>query len=1555
MLKTKRFLRQNAKLQTRVSELEFQERQSRMLNSTLQTIRKVHQCIHREKDEDKLLLDTCRIIAENTPYQCVWIVKVSIDNKPVKIEQAGYGAEFQEFIEAWNNGKLPACIKTLLNGQKTMTINDPLVSCSLCPLQSHDSLHEITGLRLETNNHLLGILMVSHSRKVTPGAEEPSLLSELAGDISLALHALDLEHGQKHINQQLARSEQQFRTILTSASIGISLTRVDGSILEINTALAEMLGYTVGELYGGNFATFTHPEDVAASQKYLRSLFAGVKDKHEFDVRYLHKRGNVVWGHVNTILLRDSEGEPLHLITMVQDITDRKQAEEVFQKSEERYRLVLDHMIEGAQIIGRDLRFLYLNDAAAEHARRPKREILGHTLMEAYPCIENTEMFAVVRKCLAHGACHRMENEFIFPDGSRGWFELSMLPVPEGVATLSLDITARKQVETALRASEEMLRSILLSSPNAIAVTDLHGTIVECNQKMVNLLGYSSRDQLVGKDGSTFLSPKERKKAIITLKELLNVGSVETFARVLITKDEREFHAEISVNSIKDAQGKPVGFVSLIKDITERMRVEEALRKSQVSLLEAQKIAHVGSWEHDVKTGMEIWSNEMFRIFGRDPLTRGTSYTERRRAIHPEDWKKLDNALLNAIQTGTSIDQEMRMIHPDGTTRWGRMIGQSLKNEVGQVITLRGTLQDITDHKQAEKALRESEEKFRSIMVSSPNAITVTDLNGTIVECNQKALYLLGFPSSADMIGKNWLVFITPNDRERALECMKNTLERGFIENIECMLVTKDGREFPGELSASVINNSDDKPVRFVAITKDITKRKRAEEELRFRNVLLSTQQETTIDGILAVDEKGIILSCNQRFIDMWVIPSDVIKTRSDQLVLKVMLEKIVDPDQFSERVEHLSANRCVIGQDEIFLKDGRIFEQYSAPMQESNARYYGRVWYFRDITERKQAEGALRESEQKFRNFIEQSAEILLLTDEGGKLILWNHAAEQLFGLKGSEAQGKYIWDIQFKFVIDLKKNLQYLQALKRNTLHVLVTGQGSWVNQIREMEIRLPTGEHAILETRAFSIQTEKGFLIGSVNRDVTKSRRSEELLKKRLMYERMLAEISGQALLISNTEDFFQKILEILGKTLDITRVSLYRYYPDAGAVSLLREWVDSRYTSAEYHLREISPSESQWIAEQLASNQVKLFVDSDKNLAGVHVTIPPAPNSKKRLVVPLSVDQECFGFLGFEDAQHDRVWRDEDIDILRTTATIIAQTISRNKYKEQLEEIVLNRTKQLQTTVEQLEKVIRERQSVQEELLDAKIAAETANRAKSEFLANMSHELRTPLNAITGFSQILQDSIIAPVNREQQEVLGNILESGNHLLTLINEILDLSKIEAGKVELKWSSFHLAPFLERCQHLFSDKAAAKNLVLSMDVSKDIDYIVADEVKLKQVVFNLLSNAVKYTLTGGDVGIQARIVGDQIQITVWDTGIGLSQGSIPKLFQPFGRIVTEYSKGFGGTGLGLHYSKKLVELHGGTIWVESEEGKGSRFHFTIPHSNPHSTTPNMVRDTKS
>jgi signal transduction histidine kinase/DNA-binding response OmpR family regulator len=292
-------------------------------------------------------------------------------------------------------------------------------------------------------------------------------------------------------------------------------------------------------------------------------------------------------------------------------------------------------------------------------------------------------------------------------------------------------------------------------------------------------------------------------------------------------------------------------------------------------------------------------------------------------------------------------------------------------------------------------------------------------------------------------------------------------------------------------------------------------------------------------------------------------------------------------------------------------------------------------------------------------------------------------------------------------------------------------------------------------------------------------------------------------------------------------------------------------------------------------------------------------------RSMVIVPLRREQEIIGALTVRSKVPDAV-PEPAVDLLETFASQSTVAITNARVFRELED----KTRQL----------------------------EVVSRHKSEFLASMSHELRTPLNSVIGFSDVLLDRMFGDLNERQAEYIGDIRDSGRHLLELINEILDLSKVEAGQMELDRSAVSLPDLLAQGVAMVRERADGHGIALSLDVAPEVGTVLADELKLKQVVLNLLSNAAKFTPDGGSVLVTAALLGDEVQVSVRDTGIGIAEAERERIFEAFQRGGREARTTTEGTGLGLTLSRRIVDLHGGQLWLESELGVGSTFTFTIP-----------------
>ncbi len=671
-----------------------------------------------------------------------------------------------------------------------------------------------------------------------------------------------------------------------------------------------------------------------------------------------------------------------------------------------------------------------------------------------------------------------------------------------------------------------------------------------------------------------------------------------------------------------------------------------------------------------------------------------------------------------------------------------------------------------------------------------------------------------------------------------------------------------------------------------------------------------------------------------------------------------------------------------------------------------SASRPYQVYTTFEDITERKQAEEALRESEERFRSFIEQSAEGITLTDETGRIIEFNRTMEFITGFSRESVLGQTSWGFQMQLIAPHLRNNQLRERMKRITLNALSTGKTPSFNTPVETTVYCADGNSRFIRQIIFPIKTKNGYRLGSVVHDITDYKQTQEALQQSETQLQILVETSPVAIVILDRAGQVlstnKKFIEIFGYTpKDVPSIDHWWEvaYPDPD----YREWSKAmwltRLTEAIQTNGELTPVESKVFCKD---GRTRYATFSEAIVGNRHIVAAIDITERKQTEDALRESQQMLsnvidqfpGFVFWKDRQSvymgcnhafaaegnleppdiigktdfDMLWTQDKAEIYRAedawviengratlnvvgsrpladgqlswTSTnktplfdadgqivgILGVSHDITKIKQTEEELRLHR--------DHLEELVKERTA---ELMVAKEKAETASRSKSAFLANMSHELRTPLNAVLGYAQILQQQ---PLDPEVISRLNIIQQSGQHLLTLINDILDLSKIEAYRLELHPTAIHLPTFLENIVGLIRPRVEAKNLKFNFEAPALPGGIEADETRLRQVLLNLLGNAVKFTHAGQiSLRVRANLASAPqptvlLTFEVADTGVGIDADQLEWIFQPFEQAGAVNLR-VEGTGLGLTISRQLVQLMGSELHVQSEPGQGSVFWF--------------------
>ena len=422
---------------------------------------------------------------------------------------------------------------------------------------------------------------------------------------------------------------------------------------------------------------------------------------------------------------------------------------------------------------------------------------------------------------------------------------------------------------------------------------------------------------------------------------------------------------------------------------------------------------------------------------------------------------------------------------------------------------------------------------------------------------------------------------------------------------------------------------------------------------------------------------------------------------------------------------------------------------------------------------------------------------------------------------------------------------------------------------------------------------------------------------LLQKQASREQLLNRISRE--LNSSLEPAYilEEIVRLTGQFFGVERAVIFSI--EAERVKVVNEW---RASNAIASLLELEASRAEWLYPldsnyDLEKGWVFHEPSYDKMLKYPGLLSQLQQGEIRSILrVSIYIQDRLFGGLSLHAIASHRTFIEEEIKLLQRIADRAAIALYNAQSYERLEQTVKQRTQQLERE---------------------KIHSEAANIAKTDFLNNMSHELRTPLTGILGFSEVLLNGILGKLNEKQYAYIASILESGKHLLELINDLLDLSKVEAGKEDLNLQNLAVQDVCDSCLSLVRERARNRGLELRQEIARDTFTFVADLRRIKQILFNLLSNAIKFT-DSGSVTLKVDRAEGYIRFCAIDTGIGIAPENIATLFQPFKQIDSGLNRQYEGTGLGLALSRKLAKLHGGDISVESELGKGSCFILWLP-----------------
>jgi PAS domain S-box-containing protein len=896
--------------------------------------------------------------------------------------------------------------------------------------------------------------------------------------------------GRKKGEENLRESEARFHSLYSNMIEGAALHELrfneagspeDYVILETNPAFERHLGIARTNVIGKTSRVAYGVSDPPYLEIYSRVAMTGRPEVFESYFPPLKKHFSIsVYCPV-----------PGRFATIFEDITERKGAEEALRNREGELHTLVQTIPDLIWL--KDTKGVYLacNPMFERFFGAKEADILGKTDYD-FVSRELANFFRENdRNAMAAGKPTRNEEWITFADdGHRAMLETTKTPMFDdkgvllGVLGIGRDITERKRAEDELRASEQKFSTVFLNNPVSLTlVSAVSGAFVAVNDAFLKNTGYTQEDVIGRTSGELgiFVDPEESSRMVALLQDQHSLVGFELRTR----KKNGDIRTCLFSSSIIQMGGTP-HILSTVEDITEQKRAEDALRESEQRFRQLFDSLPLGMWIADRNgkllmgnpAGQKIWEahpqvgQEEYGVFKawhmplRDPVL-------------PDEW-----ALGYAVNKGRVTEQELLEIEAfDGSHKYILNWAAPLKNEAGTITGAFVLNQDITDMIMAEKALRESEEKCRSVIENIQDVYYRSDRDGRLIMMSPSALPLFGYASMEEIIGKpiTETFYFRSEDRKQFLAQMEKT---GAVRDYETLLRRRDGTPVQVSTTSHYYHDANGGIAGVEGILRDITEQRRAEMELR--------ESEEKYRLLVENSHDAVYIFRGDRFLFVNRKASELSGFSHDELMQKNIWD-LVHPDDRSQLQEY--ALRRFTEKDapttysaRILNREGEIHWMEFVVNRIMLKGELAALGMARDITRRKRAEEALRESEETFRSLVEESADGILLIDEDGTVIEWNAALGTILGIPRKEAIGKPYFDLMERTIIPEHRDPGRVARIRNELETALKTGNSAFFSRRLEAEICRPDGTRRIVQQTVFPVTTGKGFRIGSITRDIT-----------------------------------------------------------------------------------------------------------------------------------------------------------------------------------------------------------------------------------------------------------------------------------------------------------------------------------------------------------------------------------------------------------------------------------------------------------------------------------